>query len=463
MDAVWGKRHWIKFLRSDILKYFMLENFRKFIVSKKLFTKKDRILVAVSGGIDSIVLCHLLHQCAYEFGIAHCNFQLRGKESDADERFVGQLATKFNVPFFVKKFDTKTYSGKNKVSIQMAARDLRYAWFEEIRAQNNYSAVAVAHHRNDEMETFFINLIRGTGIAGLHGIRAMSGRLVRPLLFAGRKEIEDFAKENKITYREDSSNSSIKYLRNRIRLQLIPLLKELNPQIETTIKEDIQKISQMEEVMLELVEEKRKEIMSMEGDAVKFDINKLLSLKNISFFLYEFLRSYGYSGDIIEKISKSLKTKESKQFFSSTHSLVKDREILTLSLASLKEPAKEFLVDSDCKELNDQLHLKFKKRKNTADFKIVKESRTAMFDMDKLEFPLTIRKWKSGDFFYPFGMRGKKKLSDFFTDLKLSLMEKEKVWLLCNKSDIIWVIGHRTDNRYKITSKTKKVFTAEIL
>jgi tRNA(Ile)-lysidine synthase len=345
----------------------------------------------------------------------------------------------------------------------MAARELRYKWFEEIRQKNKYELIAVAHHQDDEIETFFINLIRGTGIAGLHGIKAKAGKVVRPLLFTGRKEIEEFAAKNKLKFREDSSNKSVKYLRNRIRLQLIPLLKDLNPLIETTIKEDIQKLRQAGEVLLDLVEEKRQEVMSTMGDVEKLDIQKLLSLKNRSYFLFEFLQPFGFSGDIIEKISKSLKTTEGKQFFSSTHRLAKDRDFLILSPLHINKTEQTYTIEEDCKESKGEVHLKFKTVNVKAGFEIAKENNRAMFDLDKINFPLTIRKWKAGDHFYPYGMKGKKKLSDFFTDIKLSLIEKENIWLLCNNNDIIWVIGHRTDNRYKVSRETRKVYVAEII
>jgi len=449
-------------MKIEIRKSLITE-IQEFIISNSLFKPKDKILVAVSGGIDSVVLCHLLHQSSYDFGIAHCNFQLREKESDSDEQFVKQLAEKLNVPYHVKRFDTSSYSKTNKISIQMAARDLRYAWFKEMRLENHYDVIAVAHHQDDEVETFFINLIRGTGIAGLHGIKTRVGNIARPLLFAGRKEIEAFAKENKIKYREDSSNKSVKYLRNRIRLQLIPMLKELNPQIEDSVRNDIKRIRYMEQVMLKVIDEKRQEIITTENDLVKLDIKKLLLLEDRSYFLFEFLRPYGFHGEIIEKILKSMNAKESKRFFSLTHRLVKDREFLFVSAITEKEPEQTFIITKNSKEFNKQLHLKFTKGNFELCFKPIKSYNFAVFDMDKLSFPLTIRKWKTGDTFHPFGMKGKKKLSDLFTDLKLSLIEKESVWLLCNNNDIIWVIGYRTDDRYKVTPATKKVYIAEIL
>jgi len=409
------------------------------------------------------VFCYLLHKAGFVFGIAHCNFQLRGKESDEDEKFVKELAIYFKVPYYVKKFDTQIYVKKHKVSVQMAARELRYSWFEEMRIKNSFDYIAVAHHQNDEIETFFINLIRGTGIAGLHGIKVKTGNIVRPLMFSVRKEIEEFAGKNNIHYREDGSNSSLKYLRNKIRHKLIPMLKELNPDIENAVKSGIQRIRQMEGVFHEIVEEKKKEIVKQDGSLVKFDIKKLLSLPHNELFLFEFLKPYGFSGDIIGQISKGLKGTSGKIFNSSTHRLVKDRMYLILSELFETDEEKTIVISGNLKNITNPLQLKLKKLNISKNFEVIKDSNIAMLDFDKLSFPLILKKRQKGDYFYPFGMRGKKKLSDFFTDLKLSLPDKENIWLLCNGDDIVWVVGHRIDNRYRITSKTKRVFVSELV
>jgi len=439
----------------------MLKRFRDFIKKEKLFTKDQQILVAVSGGIDSIALCHLMHEAGYTFGMAHCNFQLRDKESDGDEKFVKALAKKFNVSFYSVRFNTDETAKQKGISIQMAARDLRYQWFEEVRKKNKYNFIAVAHHQDDEIETFFINLIRGTGIAGLHGIKAMSGKIIRPMMFANRKEIEEYIHENKIKFREDSSNSSLKYMRNKVRHQLIPQLKKINPDVEKTITSEIQRIRKIESIFLESVEEKKAEIIGQEGSFVKFDIKRLLSLENRELYLYEFLKEYGFSGDIIEKISEGLNAEAGKQYFSTTHRIVKDRSFLLLSPLMDKKLEQQFIITEGYKELKEPVHLKFKTVNISKNFELNKDKNIAMLDYDKLSFPLVVRKWEAGDFFHPFGMKGKKKLSDFFTDLKLSLFDKENTWLLCNDNEIAWIVGQRIDDRYKITEKTKKVFVVE--
>ena len=441
----------------------MLKNFKEFISTNKLFDKSHKILVAVSGGIDSVVLCHLLEKVGFDFGIAHCNFNLRGKESDSDEKFVKNLAKQFNVPFHVKRFNTQAYSDKHGISIQMAARDLRYSWFEEIRAKNHYTYIAIAHHQNDEIETFFINLIRGTGIAGLHGIKVKTGNIVRPLMFADRKQIENFASKNKIKYREDSSNVSLKYLRNKIRHKLLPLLKEINPDVESSVINDIKRITQIENVFQSLVKEKKAAIVKQNGNIVFIDIEKIFALQHKELFLYEFLKPYNFSGDIIEKISDSLKKTSGKQFFSSTHRLLKDRTHLIISPLNNSKKEKKILIKENYSDIKIPLHLKFRTYNVSNNFEILKEKNIACFDKDKLIFPLILRKWKDGDYFYPFGMKGKKKISDFFTDQKLSILDKENIWLLCNENDIVWVVGHRLDNRYKVTDKTQRVLIAEFV
>jgi tRNA(Ile)-lysidine synthase len=439
----------------------MLQRFKQFIKQENLFLTNQKILIAVSGGIDSVALCHLMHEAGYSFGIAHCNFKLRGDDSEKDEKFVNQLSKRFDAPFYTKRFDTLSYTVQNKISVQMAARDLRYAWFEEIRKKNHYDFIAVAHHQDDEVETFFINLIRGTGIAGLHGIKAKSGKIVRPLLFTGRKEIEEFSKKNKIKFREDKSNQSTKYLRNKIRLQFIPMLKELNPDIESAVKSEIQRIKQIENIFQKLVKEKQEEIQSIEGNIIKFNISKLLQIENNEIFLYEFLKPFGFSGDIIQQILKSLKAESGRQFMSDSYRILKDREYLIVSPYQTDDVLESFIVTKGYKELQVPVHLKFSENKFSKKTDINKDKNFAYLDLEKLHFPLQIRKWERGDYFIPFGMTGKKKISDYFTDIKLSLFEKENTWLLCNGDDIIWVIGHRIDERYRITTKTKNIFIAE--
>ena len=439
----------------------MLKHFQSFIKEDKLFSKDDKILVAVSGGIDSIALCYLVNDAGYSFGIAHCNFQLRGEESDGDEKFVKQLAKDFGVNFHVKKFETKKYSEENNISIQMAARELRYSWFEEIREENKYHSVVVAHHLDDETETFFINLVRGTGIAGLHGIKPKIGNIIRPLLFTNRTEIEKYINKKKIKFREDSSNSSDKYLRNKIRHQFIPLLKEINPDIKDSLSSTIARIGKIENIFNEVVEKEKNKIITKVESLIKLDIKAILKLNEKEIYLYEFLKPYGFNGDMISKIISSLKAESGKIFLSSSHKLVKDRKYLLVTSLDNIAKKKNFKIKANIKSIKVPIKLKFSVSEINKNLKIQNNKNIATIDFDKLNFPLTLRTWEAGDFFYPIGMKGKKKLSDFFTDIKLSLFEKENIWILCNGSEITWIVGHRIDDRYKVTEETKNIINIE--
>lgn len=448
----------------------MLQFLLSYIKQEELFRPSEKILLAVSGGVDSIVMCELFHKANLDFGIAHCNFQLRGVESDEDELFVEKLAEKYAVPFHTVSFDTSVHAKKNKLSIQVAARQLRYNWFEEIREQFSYKFISTAHHRGDSIETFFINLIRGTGISGLHGILPKQGKIIRPLLFTNKNEIELFSKKNNLKHREDSSNSSDKYVRNKIRHQVIPVLKELNPNLEKTINNDIQHLRDVEIIFKKEIENKRIKIVKQEKNHLTISIEKLKKLTPVSIYLFEFLKPYNFNSTVINEIIESLDTESGKQFFSETHRLIKDREFLFI------EPKINSKVESSNSKAQ-KIHIEENQKKITCtDFqlscsskiinhksKIIKSSSVACLDFEKLEFPLEIRKWEKGDFFYPLGMKGKKLVSDFFIDKKLSLSQKENIWLLTSKGKIAWIIGQRLDDRFKITDKTLKIYFVKIV
>lgn len=447
----------------------MLHLFNTFIKKENLFKSTDKILLTVSGGIDSVSMCELFFKAGFKFGIAHCNFQLRGAESDVDESFVEELAEKYNAQLHSVTFDTSSYSKKNKLSIQQAARELRYNWFEEIRSQYKYNFIATAHHRDDSIETFFINLIRGTGISGLHGILPKQGTIIRPLLFMSKDEILAFSKNNKLKHREDSSNASDKYLRNKIRLQLIPLLKELNPKINQTIIDEIKRFSNVEKIYKKEISAKQKKIVSEDLHSSRISIKELNRLNPVEPYLFEFLHPLGFNASTIEEIVFSLNEQSGKQFFSSTHRLIKDREhlivedIIKKKINSSAHKNKSYPVKKNQKSLKAaDLKMSFSLKK-TQEHLLKTSLNCANIDYDKLIFPLEIRKWKKGDSFYPLGMKGKKKLSDFFIDKKLSLIQKETIWLLTSENKIVWIIGLRIDERFKITDKTTKIYFAERL
>ena len=433
----------------------MKNKVQHFIDEKLLFTREDKLTLGISGGADSVCLMHILLALNYSFELAHCNFNLRAEESDADEVFVKELAKKYQLEIHIKQFDTLEYASKNKISTQMAARDLRYAWFDDLLNKTNSKYIAIAHHENDDVETFFINLVRGSGLKGLLGIKEKNNAVVRPLLSVSRLEIEQYLNEKGLLFREDSSNASLKYLRNKIRHELMPLLTEMNPSIQDTIKGEIKILEGVSQIYTTKTEEIRKELMQEENGIVKFKISDLLALNPLQNYLYELLSPYGFT--TIDAIAKALKGQSGKQFFSSTHQLVVDREFIFISPVKIEN--KVFLIAEKTVELLIPLSLKFK---ITADKNIVLDSAIAKLDFEKLKFPLTLRKWQEGDKFMPLGMKKFKKLSDFFIDNKFSILDKQEQWLLCSGDDIVWVVGCRIDERYKLETDTKKVYIAQL-
>lgn len=437
----------------------MIADFNNFIIREELFRPSDIVLLAVSGGLDSAVMAYLFHLAGYQFGIAHANFQLRGKESERDEDFVRTLAEKYQVAIHVKRFETKTFARKNGISVQMAARTLRYEWFEELIKDENYSYVATAHHLDDQLETFLINLTRGTGIAGLHGILPRNGKIIRPLMFSGRKEIEAYATANDLDFVQDSSNISMKYTRNRIRLKIIPQLELINPAFRQELKQTIGHIRDAEIIYRQTVEQKRKEILHRKGDEFIISADQFFNLKPLTSWAFELLSLFGFNQANIKDITGLAEAIPGKEVLSATHRVIKDRDQLIIAPREKTGLETTFLVTTDdlaLKAIKSPVNLGFETlHEIPAEF--ADPATTAYIDFDKLDFPLLIRKWHRGDFFCPMGMSKRKKLSDFFTDQKFSLIEKEKQWLICSGKNIVWIIGHRIDDRYKITTATKRV------
>jgi len=426
-----------------------------FINEKSLFLREDKLILGISGGADSVCLMHVFLELGYAFELAHCNFNLRGEESDADEDFVKFLAKKYQLKIHVKQFDTLVYAAENKISTQMAARDLRYAWFDKILINSGAKYLAIAHHANDDVETFFINLVRGSGLKGFLGIKEKNNSIVRPLLSVSRLEIEQYLKERDIVFREDSSNSSVKYLRNKIRHELMPLLAGMNPSIQQTVQDEMRILEGVAQVYAAKVEEVRKDLTQEKNGVVQFDISALLALNPFYNYLYELLSPYGFYN--VEAISKALHGQSGKQFFSATHQLVVDRENIFISF--LNKENEVFEITEKTTMLVHPLEIKFKV---TADKTIIYDNAIAQLDVEKLKFPLTLRKWKKGDNFMPLGMKKFKKLSDFFIDNKFSIIDKQEQWLLCSDVDIVWLVGCRIDERYKLETNTKKVYIAQL-
>lgn len=440
----------------------MVQSLKKYIEEENLFASGENILLAVSGGIDSVVLCDLFYQAGFRFSIAHCNFHLRGEESNRDERFVRELADKYGVTLFVKQFDTEKYVQEYRVSTQMAARTIRYEWFEELMNKEGFAFCATAHHRDDSIETFMINLLRGTGIAGLHGILPKRDRFIHPLLFAGREEIADYALQKKLKHVEDSTNASTKYMRNRIRLEVIPLLKDITPGFDRIIAKEIDRFRETEIVFRSVIDKIKNEICEGKDDYIKISLEKLKQARPTRIYLYEILYDYGFNEAVVTSIYENLDEESGKQFFSPTHRCVKDRNYLLVTPLDRQDKDKEYEIEATQTSIQYPLNLHIESLLNVPFIKINKNKNIATLDYDKLKFPLVLRKWKKGDYFFPFGMKGKKMISDFYTNLKYSLVDKENQWLLCSGEDIVWVVGERIDDRFKITGDSKSVYRMEL-
>ncbi|WP_158825389.1 tRNA lysidine(34) synthetase TilS [Mucilaginibacter lacusdianchii] len=438
-----------------------VERFTHFIQQNQLFEPQSRILAAVSGGMDSVLMAHLLKAAGYTFGIAHCNFQLRGHEADADQQFCSQLANRLQVPFHTINFDTQAYAQHHKVSIQMAARELRYQWFEQIRQQHQYEVIALAHHQNDTIETILLNLTRGTGIAGLHGIQPKNGLLVRPLMAFTRQEVADAVVQNQLPYVEDSSNASTKYARNKLRHEVVPKLRELNPNLENTFQRNLKHFKELELLLNSQLEALKKTIFTYQENAIRIAINGVKKLMPQHLLLHGLLKPYGFNETTVDNIINSLNKHAGRQFESLSHTLLLDRDHLILSAKRADEWAVVEIQSSDSKVHYGDYLIQISKN-NTVE-NLNSTPMQAAMDEDLLIYPLTLRSWQQGDYFIPLGMQGRKKLSDFLINQKIPLTHKLQVPLLVNgNGDIIWVAGYRLDNRYKVTPQTKKVTIFEL-
>ncbi|WP_309641508.1 tRNA lysidine(34) synthetase TilS [Flavobacterium sp.] len=430
----------------------MFEKFQDHLAHTFPFLKDKKLLLAVSGGIDSMVMVHLFQKSQSKIAIAHCNFQLRGIESFDDENYVVTYADSNKISIHTTKFDTQTFADDYQLSIQVAARELRYHWFYELLETEKYDYILTAHHADDNLETFLINLSRGTGLDGLTGIPSQNDQVIRPLLIFNRTEIEQYAISNKITWREDSSNASDKYLRNKIRHDLVPLFKALNPNFLSSFQKTQSYLHESKVMADDAAIMVYQQVASEHENEIHFDIKKLKQLPNYTSYLYQWLKEFGFSAwDDIYELTNS---QSGKQVFSSQFRLLKDRDFLIVVPINIENETQEFTIDKSQKEVNFPIKLSFCKVADTTHV-----SNSVIFvDEEKLQFPLTLRKWKTGDVFQPFGMQGQlKKLSKFFKDEKLSLIAKENTWLLCSENQIVWIVGYRQDERFKTEHTTKKI------
>ncbi|WP_435261361.1 tRNA lysidine(34) synthetase TilS [Tenacibaculum sp. nBUS_03] len=437
----------------------MIKKFKQHLILNFPFLEGKKILVAISGGVDSVVLTYLLKKLNYNIYLAHCNFQLRGNESDLDEEFIKNLGEKFNLETFTIKFSTQEYQNNNKLSIQLAARELRYNWFYKLLKEQKIDYIVTAHHSNDNLETFIINLTRGTGLEGFTGIPPINGKTIRPLLKFSREEILQYAKLNSIVWREDASNTEIKYTRNKIRHNIIPILKEINPNLINSFNNTSNFLQQSQQIINDTIEQKSLEIISYDGEIKKFDIKKIKELSNPKAYLYYLLKKYGFTewNDVFNLIY----AQTGKLLTTKSHTLLKDRDFLLLlpSNKFTNTENQQVTINSSDLKVSYPVNLLFKNVQETTSL----DKNTIYVDKNSLNYPLTLRKWNDGDFFYPKGMLGKKKISKYFKDEKISLIEKQNIWILCSgKNEIIWILGKRQDRRFLPSDNTINILQISI-
>lgn len=432
--------------------------FQKYIETHSLVGKSERVLLAVSGGVDSMVMMSLFRACGYETGVAHCNFQLRGAESEEDEMLVEAEAARHGVPFYNMRFDTAGEMERTGESVQMAARRLRYDWFQKVCDKEGYDVVAIAHHADDSVETFFINMLRGTGLRGLTGISKVNGRIVRPLLFASRREILDYAASHGIPYREDSSNSSRKYLRNKIRLGLIPRIREINPNFTDVMSSNVQRLTDAYMFITHGIERIRAEVEERRDGHIVIDPSGIDADFPRAFVIYELLSVYGFKGDVVDSLIDALRADTSgKRFYARDYMACIDRG--NIIVAPIEEGDMcAVKVEAGMRRVYAGNSVLFFEKLDIDDVDtLVQPDSVALLDADKLEFPLEIRRWQEGDSFVPFGMKGSKKVSDYLIDAKVSVPEKQRQFVLLSGGRIAWLIGRRIDDAFRVTKDTENV------
>lgn len=436
----------------------MRKAFESYIIQQQLLNPADKILVAFSGGPDSVALAQLLLELKYKIGIAHVNYGLRGTESDEDEAFVRKFAKKHHLTCYIHAVLTKEYAEKQKMSVQMAARELRYDWFTRLAKEKNFDRIALGHHADDQVETFFINLFRGSGLKGLKAMKPKSGKLIRPLLFADRETIMEYLHQHGHHYREDSSNKSQAYKRNQIRHALIPALQNIDAQPLTGIKQSIKLLAQNNALYQELVENVREKLMIKQDSSLFIDTEKLLAFHARETLLFELLHPYGFDARLIAAIGKALHATPGKVFYAPQYQLHINRNQLALHPIEDQMNIHALYVYEDGVYEDEHGKLQFETFIHNENFQIDPSPHLAYLDKDKLQYPLCIRGWQQGDRFFPLGMNQSKLLSDFFIDEKRSQHQKERTRLLCSANgDIVWIIGQRIDHRYRLTDQSQNI------
>lgn len=430
--------------------------FQNFIKKHSLLKKNESVLLGISGGIDSIAMLDLFSKSDYRIGIAHCNFNLRNEDSVKDLEFVKTIANELNIPFFSISFQTQEYAKSNKISIEMAARELRYDWFEKIRKENNFNKIAIAHNMNDQIETFFLNITRRTGLKGICGMKPRNRKTIRPLLFATRTEIENYVKRNKLNWREDSTNNLDIYKRNTIRHNIIPVFQKIENEFISLMNDNIIKFNEAYEIFEKRIKRKRKKCVIRDNEVIEFSITEIKKLKPLRTYLFEFFKPFHFNEKQIDDLIKILNSQSGKQIFSNSHVLLKDRN--SIIVKPITELNQTKYIITDLSDIRTPINLTFNKELNDNIYS--KKSNEASFDYQKITFPLILRKWQNGDVFVPLGMNGKrKKVSDFLTDLKLTNFQKEDTWVLCSENQIIWVVGQRISENFKLQKESEYKLT----
>ena len=443
----------------------LIDRFQEYITREKLFTRQDKILLTVSGGVDSMVLMSLCVNSGYTVGVAHCNFGLRGRESDEDEILVQEHARKYGIECHNRRFDTTGEMERTGESMEMAARRLRYTWFAELCEEHGYSVIAVAHHIDDSIETFFINLMRGTGLRGLTGIHQQVGRVVRPLMFASRKEILDYALHKHIPYREDSSNKTTKYLRNKIRLGLTPRIREINPRFPFIMSRNIERLMAAQRFIDGAIDHIYAESVSEEAGIITINVDGITDSRE--FVIYEILSSrFGFKGDVVDGLCKALQQNTTgRRFYSRSHVAYIDRGNIVVSPITEQDACQISVNEGQQRAYcgNSVLYFEICDVDSLPTYNV--PDNVALLDADSVTYPLTVRRWSDGDTFIPFGMTGRKKVSDFLIDSKVSMAEKGRQFVLISNAEIAWLVGRRIADPFRITDSTERVLriTKEII
>lgn len=443
----------------------MRNRFIKYIEKEALIAEGEKVLLAVSGGVDSMVMAKLFAEAGIPHAIAHCNFMLRDEEAERDEEFVSKYAEENDITLFVKKFDTRQYAADHHLSIQMAARKLRFNWFNNLLMKHGYQLIATGHHRGDQTETFFLNLMRSTGIAGLHGILPKQGNLIHPMLFASREDIEEYASRYDIEYREDSSNMSVKYARNKLRHEVIPLLEEIHSNFQDILTSNIRRIRETEKIYRRRVDEVVNSLLTEKDKMPAISISKLEATDAPTTYLFEYLAQYQFKYSTVEDIINSLQGIPGKAFCSPSHTVIREREFLVIKENEPSEEHEEVIIDRDSVPgyIDRPLRLSFTLLKKDKNFRINPDPRFAFIDMDKLDWPLALSTWKAGEHFFPLGMSSAKKISDFLIDEKVPVYRKQNTRLLRSGKKVVWIPGMRLDHRFRITGDTENILKIKLL